>query len=552
MKTIVYLYKQSWQLFWLATVLALVGGLSGAGVIASVGKGIHGDADYGKLGVSFFALAFLQLVCSSLSATALLRSTQRAIFRMRVDMSQKLLHTPFKKLQEMGKPALLTIMTDDINTFVMAFTLVPKALSDITIILACLGYMAWLSWQLFLMFTLSVIALLVTYTLLERIPGRNMVALRTHVGTLYGNFRGLIEGSKELQLNSMRGNHFVDRVIAPTAGNLKDSFVVGMTQYTWVANAGVMMMYSIIGLLVFVIPAWFPQQAESVAAVTLITLFIMNPIGDLMSLLPALRRANIALGKIQELDGTLPALGAGEAPANPFGSYDKVLLELKGVCHSYPSAKNDSQFMLGPIDLTIRKGEIVFIVGGNGCGKTTLSMLLLGLYEPEAGHMAMNGTPVTQRNVAHYRQYFSAVFADFHLFEELLVHDTAELKQRTTRYLHDLGLGEKVSVEDGKFSTINLSSGQRKRLALIASYIEDRSVYLFDEWAADQDPEFKEVFYRAILPDLKRRGKTVIAITHDDKYFDSADHIVKLRDGQIVTSDAARHTDFSDDQLAYE
>lgn len=520
-------------MFWLAAVLAFVGGLSGAGAIASIGNGIHADVGYEKLGLSFFALGFLQMICRSLSSIALLRSTQRAIFNMRVEMSQKLLHTPLKKLQEMGKPALLTIMTEDIATFAMAFALMPSALSEITVIAACLVYMAWLSWVSFLVFALSVILLLVAYSFMERIPGKNMLIMRNYVGSLYANFRGLIEGSKELQLNSTRGANYIDKVLAPSATNLKNVFVTGMSQYTWVANGGMVMLYLVLGLLVFVLPSWSRAESESVASVTLVTLFIIGPLGNLMSRLPALRRADISLAKIQELDGTLPVLGSNDMQPSPFGSLDEVLLELKGVCHSYSNGESGRKFVLGPIDLTIRKGEITFIVGGNGCGKTTLSMLLLGLYEPESGRMCMNGVAVSRDNIARYREYFSAVFADFHLFEELLVNESDEVNHRATHYIQDLGLGEKVTVESGKFSTVSLSSGQRKRLALIASYIEDRSIYLFDEWAADQDPEFKEVFYRKLLPELKQRGKTIIAITHDDRYFDCADRIIKLRDGAV-------------------
>ena len=189
--------------------------------------------------------------------------------------------------------------------------------------------------------------------------------------------------------------------------------------------------------------------------------------------------------------------------------------------------------MLGPMDLTIHQGELLFIVGGNGSGKTTLAMLLLGLYQPEAGTITLNGVPVTEANLENYRQYFSAVFSDFHLFEQLLGTDQQALSDRTTHYIKLFGMAHKVKVIDSKFSTIDLSSGQRKRLALVSSYLEDRPIYLFDEWASDQDPVFKRVFYTELLPDLKARGKTVLIITHDDAYFHLADRIIKLEDGHL-------------------
>jgi len=185
------------------------------------------------------------------------------------------------------------------------------------------------------------------------------------------------------------------------------------------------------------------------------------------------------------------------------------------------------------LNLTIHQGEIVFIVGGNGSGKTTLAMLLLGLYEPEMGSIVLNGTSVNEANLDKYRQYFSAVFSDFHLFEQLLGTDRHDLSVQATRYVEILNMAHKVKVVDGKFSTINLSTGQRKRLALVSSYLEDRPIYLFDEWAADQDPVFKRIFYTELLPDLKVRGKTILVITHDDAYFSCADRIIKLEDGHL-------------------
>jgi putative pyoverdin transport system ATP-binding/permease protein len=163
-------------------------------------------------------------------------------------------------------------------------------------------------------------------------------------------------------------------------------------------------------------------------------------------------------------------------------------------------------------------------------------MLLLGLYEPERGCIELKGVPVDGRNIAHYRQHFSAVFADFHLFDEMLGTDQQDIKDLATRYLDALGLTHKVQVKSGQFTTTKLSTGQRKRLALVSSYLEDRPVYLFDEWAADQDPAFKRVFYRELLPELKSRGKTVIVISHDDAYFDCADRIVTLFEGTLTIS----------------
>ena len=201
---------------------------------------------------------------------------------------------------------------------------------------------------------------------------------------------------------------------------------------------------------------------------------------------------------------------------------------------TYHREGRDLDFTLGPVDLELEPGEVVFLVGGNGSGKTTLAKLLVGLYRPDGGEIRLDGRPVGAEELDDYRQLFSVVFADFYLFDRLLGLEAPDLDERARRYLEELQIDHKVEVEGGELSTLELSQGQRKRLALLTAYLEDRPVYLFDEWAADQDPTFKEVFYGEVLPDLARRGKGVVAISHDDRYYRLGDRVVKLEDGRVV------------------
>ena len=183
--------------------------------------------------------------------------------------------------------------------------------------------------------------------------------------------------------------------------------------------------------------------------------------------------------------------------------------------------------------MRFRTGELVFLVGGNGSGKSTLAKIISGLYVPEAGEIRLDGQVITDKNRDDYRQLFSAVFSDFYLFENLLGLYTKDLDAQAGMYLEQLHLSHKIKVMDGALSTTAVSQGQRKRLALLTAYLENRPFYLFDEWASDQDPHFKDVFYTKLLPDLKARGKTALVITHDDRYFHLADRIIKLDYGQI-------------------
>jgi putative ATP-binding cassette transporter len=242
----------------------------------------------------------------------------------------------------------------------------------------------------------------------------------------------------------------------------------------------------------------------------------------------------VALQKVQELGISLSSHSTETC------SFDQTeegtsfsRLELKGIVHSYHREQEDSHFVLGPLDLTFHPGELVFLVGGNGCGKSTLAKILAGLYVPEAGEIRLDGRLITDKNRDEYRQLFSAVFADFYLFENLLGLNRPNVDVQAGEYLELLHLQHKVKVRDGVLSTTAVSQGQRKRLALLTAYVEDRPFYLFDEWAADQDPYFKGVFYTQLLPELKSRGKTVLVISHDDKYFDVADRIIKMDYGKL-------------------
>jgi putative ATP-binding cassette transporter len=258
-----------------------------------------------------------------------------------------------------------------------------------------------------------------------------------------------------------------------------------------------------------------------------------------------LTQANIAVRKVESLGISLledaePMDAPSELPTTAWRR-----LELRDVAITYRHDDEAHLFRLGPLDLAFEPGELVFIVGGNGSGKTTLAKLLLGLYEPEQGEILLNGERVTPAGLDRYREHFSVVFSDYFLFEMLLGLQSPALEADANRYLAQLQLKHKVRVAGGKLSTTDLSSGQRKRLALLTAYLEDRPIYLFDEWAADQDPEFKKVFYDQLLPELKARGKTILVISHDDRYYRVGDRIVKLDYGQVEYDQRVNETQYA-------
>jgi ABC-type siderophore export system fused ATPase/permease subunit len=175
---------------------------------------------------------------------------------------------------------------------------------------------------------------------------------------------------------------------------------------------------------------------------------------------------------------------------------------------------------------------LLFVTGGNGSGKSTFAKLLTGLYTPAKGTITLAGQQINEQNQHWYRNYFSTIFSDFFLFSQVLdkqgeLADDSQIEA----ILEKLQLSGKVTTDKGIISNTQLSQGQRKRLALLVSYMEDAPIYLFDEWAADQDPHFRHYFYHDLLPGLIAKGKTVIAISHDERYFHLADRVLKFDDG---------------------
>ena len=539
MNLLKYLFSQSPGRFLAAAVAGLASGLSGAVLAKLISSAVQGTTPATAAALmDFFGCCAFYFATKTSAELFLMRVVQDTILRQRIELSRCIVATPQARLQSLGKSELLAILTNDIATFVQAFQMLPLALGNAVVVLACCGYLAWLSGPLFVAFGMFLVACLVGYHLAERRPLRHMVGLREQLERLYEHFRGLVDGTRELQLNRERARAFVDDVITPDARRFRGLFLGTMSGYTWVSNAGVVLFYVAIGLLLFVSPRVAPQGPGVVATFALVLLFLVRPLSDMMFALPVLRQADVSLARIRRLEDGLER-GAAAPVASPFPRPVPERIELRGVRHCYVREAEDGRFELGPVDLAIHRGETLFVVGGNGSGKTTLAMLLLGLQPPEAGELLLDGVAVTPDNVDAYRQHFSAVFADFHLFEELLLPTDEAVVARARRVVERLQMSHKVRVQpDGRFSTTKLSSGQRKRLALVSAWLEDRPVLLFDEWAADQDPAFKQVFYTELLPELKAQGKTVVVITHDDAYFDCADRLVKVEDGRVRVLEA--------------
>ncbi len=532
MRLVLFLLKSSRRYMFPTIVIGVLAGGASAALMALINTTIATPENLrsGRIG-TYIVLVLLMLVSGLMSRIFSALLTQRNGFQVRMQICRQILNAPLRQLEELGQHRVLAVLTDDVPTITSALLQFPQLCINLAILLGCLVYLGWLSTATLIGLSIFLVLAVASYVIPERAARTYYKRGREEWDQTVKNLRSLIDGNKELKLHAARREAFFTNNLYATAASLRRNYLNGSIIYAVIGSGSQVLYFIFIGLILFLLPRLEPTNTEQLTGSALTVLFMGGPIIAMLNVLPFMSRADIALSKIQSLQKSFKLKKGDEMipVAQPARKWRQ--LELEGVTHTYRSDRDDSNFILGPIDLTFQPGELVVIAGGNGSGKTTLAKLLAGLYAPESGSIRIDGELDTDENRDRYRQNFSVVFTDFYLFDRL--HGLEDSDEDAQMYLERLQLDQKVQIKEGKLSTTNLSQGQRKRLALLTAYLEDRSIYIFDEWAADQDPMFKEVFYYELLPELKARGKLALVISHDDRYYGIADRIVKLDYGRV-------------------
>jgi len=541
MKLLGLVWRYSRGLVVLAIVAGIISGLSNAALIGVVHRAlVDGRNAMPLLGLIFIAICVALPLSRLISQVLLTYLAQKATFDLRMTLARRILAAPLRQLEEVGPARQLAALTEDVAAISTGVGYIPILCLHFSILIGCLTYLAWLNWSVFIGVVIFLIIGMASFQLAVGKASRFVMLARADQDNLYKSLRSLTSGTKELKLHRKRRQTFVDKLLHGFAADYQRHSVVGNGVYTAAASWGQLLFFVLVGLLVFVVPNLKEISVATLTGYTLIILYMMVPLEVLSGGFAVVGRANVALNQIESLGLSLHTDGSSLQKSEESKPPSWHTLELEGVVRSYHLEKDNSSFILGPINLTLKRGELLFISGGNGSGKTTLAKLLAGLYPPEAGEIRLDGQSIQDGNVDDYRELFSVVFSDFYLFESLMGLETPKLDDQAHEYLSQLQLESKVQIKDGVFSTVDLSQGQRKRLALLTAYLEDRPIYLFDEWAADQDPMFKEVFYYQLLPEMKAKGKTVIVISHDDRYYSVADRLIKLDTGQVVLDEPVK------------
>jgi len=454
---------------------------------------------------------------------------ETSMARIRVRITNKIRRVELGYVEGKNRGEIYMNLTQDGNLISYSGMIVALSMQSTIVVLFCFIYIAWLSPIAFLV----LLTLTVVFSLLFVYQGKTIHKDLSHANKLESDFFGLLNqmlsGFKELKLNDSKSDDLFSHVQSTSHEAMRSKIQVG-NKFVFQFFAANFMEAMLLAVVVFILPPFNQGHAEIIASITAVVLFVSGHLDMALNAFPNLIRVNVAAENIQQLERELDRV---QSPVEVMSDkvadrpYDFQELEMVDMEFVYRDDLGYPLFSFGPASLKLKRGEILFVVGENGSGKTTLLKLLSGLYFPHRGSLLLDGQELNIQDYARYRELFATVFSDYHLFDRL--YGVGEVDSRSVGdWLERLHLSGKTRFLNGAFSTVALSTGQRKRLAFIAALLEDRPVYIFDELAADQDPEFRSVFYEEVLPELKRRGKTIIAVSHDDRFWHVADRVVRF------------------------
>ncbi|MDR7343069.1 putative ATP-binding cassette transporter [Pantoea alhagi] len=545
MELLSVVYKQYRWPFIAVIVLNLLSAALGIGIIAYINRELIVSINASAAVLpTFLGLLLLLMAVTLASQLALTLLGHHFVWKLRGQFIKRILDTHIQRIEQIGSAQLLASLTSDVRNITIAFVRLPELIQGIILTIGSAAYLAWLSPGMLAVTAIWLVVTIVGGWLLVSRVYSHLAKLREIEDSLYADYQTVIDGRKELALNRSRAQQVYETVYQEDANAYRHHIVRADTFHLSAINWSNIMMLGAIGMVFFMANGLGWANTAVAATYSLMLLFLRTPMLQAVGALPTLLSAQVAFNKLRSFQ--LAEWREPFAAASAIKEWQT--LELRDVVFHY----GEKGFSVGPINLTLKRGELVFLIGGNGSGKSTLAMLLTGLYQPISGTILLDGEAVTDSE--RYRQLFSAVFTDVHLFDRLIGPDAQPASPALVQqWLERLKMQDKLKLEGNKVLNLALSKGQSKRLALLLAAAEQRDILLLDEWAADQDPHFRRIFYRELLPWLQQSGKTVFAISHDDHYFIHADRLLEMREGMLheltgserekATLDAVQRTD---------
>ncbi len=489
----------------------------------------------------FIGICIISIACKKYTLNRTTAIAQKVVRRQRVELVDQLRHAELRCVEQMERGEIYARVVQDTELLSHALPNLVASLEAALSAIAIFIYMAFISLGGFFLAFGAIVFMNVLFISKYVKIKKTLRAARSKEGEFSDALDGVLSGFKEIKINTRKNNHlFSDiEILARTSERRKTEAEIAHDKNVVFA---ILLSQIVLGVIVFILPGYSPVYGTVITELVAAVLFLFGLTGMAIGGIFTITRANVAVENIELLKASITAFSSktGKRAAADFSGFST--LSLASVFFKYTGKRDERNFTVGPVDFSIERGEVLFIVGGNGSGKTSLLKLLTGLYYPTGkGVIMLDDRPVLPARYQDYRSLFSPIFSDFHLFKKLYGIRNIDDK-RLNSLLREMALDGKTEYRDGRFTRIDLSTGQRKRLAYITAMLGDKPVYVFDEWAADQDPEFRRRFYNQFLEDLRAAGKTVVAVTHDDRYFDRADRIIKMEDGNIIDEKRCRNS----------
>ncbi|MDQ1354179.1 MAG: hypothetical protein QG657_4488 [Acidobacteriota bacterium] len=493
--------------------------------------------------VYFYALAFMiYIVGRKVIQTRLTNITFQIVYDLRMRLIDKVFLSTYQSFEKLDRGRVFATLNDDTAQIANSAGVIVALITSVITAICAFVYLGTIAFWATAVTLAVAIFIASLYGFVSGKARQYFEEARDTRNVYMGLLNGLLDGFKELSLRLNKKRQYRGDV-EKTTMEFQDKMAMAIIRFINAFLIGESMLLIVLGAVSFAIPRIFPNISTfTLMSFIMILLYLIGPVNVILNSIPNIMQIRVSWNRVKEFERDVPAnLDPQKLIASEPARGEVERITAKDVEFAYESDNKDETFTVGPLDFEAKKGEITFIIGGNGSGKTTLAKLLTGLYLPQKGQVQIEGQNLGDQEVG---EYFSTVFSGYHLFAKLYDVDLTKLekKEQANNYLKLLNLSEKVQIGDAGFSTIDLSGGQKKRLALLQCYLEDAPIYLFDEVAADQDPEFRKFFYRTLLQKMKEEGKIVIAITHDDHYFDVADKIIKMDMGRIEAVDASYRT----------
>ncbi len=519
-------------------MLTAVAGFANAFLVVVVNLVAQLVADGDRPGVWLwlaFVLAFVLYYLTDKHALLLSNSIiEGLLYDMRIAIAAKLRRTELQTVDALGRGRLYTMVSQETNHLSITFPLLIESFQQAVLLVVSLIYLGYLSMPALIVFAVAMAFGVLGYWHINQNFRDTLAELGRRQAEMLDAIASIIDGAKELRLNRKRSDAVF---VAYRQLSRSGQALLTRSGEHWASMVLLsgFVVYFMLGVVAFIFPMFIDRHSTIVFQLVPTLLFCVGPLTKIVAQSPMFMRADVGLNSIlaveQQLDAA-PAVDPALAREQAVRYRDFQRISYRRLAFSYRGKSGGPVFSLGPLNLEIERGEMLFLVGGNGSGKSTTLRLMTGLYPVDSGEIQVDGGTVAREEIGGFRELFSAIFADFHLFDRLYGQEGRD-PEEVNRLIREMGLAGKVLYRDGRFSDLHLSTGQRKRLALIAALLEDRPIYVFDEWSAEQDIHFREYFYTRILPDLKARGKTVIAVTHDDRFWHVADRVVKLDLGTV-------------------